>query len=418
MLLMYFTACTSALRSIPTLQNLRQQGSRSVNNSALELRGGGAGFMASSSLQKAVDFGVLVGIGVAMRGKMDAKMTQGVQAILMQALVPSVVFSSLSRISLDAGMTPILMGGTGLVLSQIAVAHLVARLFIRDQDDDLGHVGRRTVSLQLGSMAPALTVFAFVREFVSVEWAGLSALLQVPNYFYGLVLMPQFLLFRGAQGKDGTRDSARASPSKKPWSRLVSGGGITTRRVIPGLQPGIVSSLAALALDPFNLAIAGGLVCAGTGCSMESLGFVGRALNTLSSAQTPILCLLIGLKLKLAGASFFPLLFARHGLLMLLMAASLKVFQINSNDARLTLTLSSQASVSIISFGQIARTHAPGYDTELAFDMIGPSLTFSIILNSIICILGHHFVDALPLVGAGFLAVAAATSTQATCQAR
>ena len=96
---------------------------------------------------------------------------------------------------------------------------------------------------------------------------------------------------------------------------------------------------------------------------------------------------------------------------MLLMAASLKLFQINSNDARLTLTLSSQASVSIISFGQIARTHAPGYDTELAFDMIGPSLTFSIILNSIICILGHHFVDALPLVGAGFLAVAAATST-------
>ena len=53
--------------------------------------------------------------------------------------------------------------------------------------------------------------------------------------------------------------------------------------------------------DPYNAAIIGGLFLAATQTPMTSLGPFGRAVGQLAAAQTPLLFLIIGLKVRYLG---------------------------------------------------------------------------------------------------------------------
>ena len=123
-----------------------------------------------------------------------------------------------------------------------------------------------------------------------------------------------------------------------------------------------------------------------------------------------------------------PLLMARHGIVALFTSAFLTLFlpldssslATTSNTAartaaRLTATLSSQAACSIISFGQISKAQATepglGYDCEVAFDLVALSFPFSIILNTVTCLIGAAYVDNLSAVGIALVAGSAVLSS-------
>ena len=59
--------------------------------------------------------------GASLRGGMDAKMQAGVTRLLLQALVPAVIFRSLSSISVSAELASFVAGGAALVLLQVRV---------------------------------------------------------------------------------------------------------------------------------------------------------------------------------------------------------------------------------------------------------------------------------------------------------
>jgi hypothetical protein len=52
---------------------------------------------------------------------------------------------------------------------------------------------RRTAAMEMGTMAPALSVFAFVTEFVGPAFTGLAALIDLPMKAYMLLFMPSVL---------------------------------------------------------------------------------------------------------------------------------------------------------------------------------------------------------------------------------
>lgn len=338
----------------------------------------------SSGVQKVLELGVVASMGVALRDQLDAKATT---AILLNALVPAVIVSSLSALTLSPEMGLVLLSGVALAFIQLGAGELASRFVLPKESSTL----RRTAALQLGTMAPALSVFSFTREFVGASFAGLAALADVPTKLYTLLLIPYYLRFRG----DSTEsDSAKSTTSDKP---------------------SLAKRLSGIVSDPFNLAITSGLVLAALGKPVATLGFFGKAIGSLAQAQTAILFLLIGLKLKIGGDRpklCLRLLFARHGFCSLAVSAFLAIFMGNAGaDPRLAAVLSSHAACSIIAFGQMSKVDkagVKGYDTDLAFDIVAMSFPFTVLLNTVACLAGSSYVDTLPAVGVVFLALSAA----------
>jgi hypothetical protein len=307
--------------------------------------------LASSGVQKVLELGVLVAIGALLRDQLDANATT---SLLLKALVPGVIVSSLSSLTLNADMGWVLLSGVALALIQLGAGELASRFVIPSNNK----TARRTAALQLGTMAPALSVYSFTREFVGTSFAGLAALADIPTKIYGLILIPYYLIFRG----------------EKTTSEI--GTTVETSSTSSTTKPSFATRLSNIFSDPFNLSISAGLLLAALGRPVASLGFVGAAVTSLASAQISILFLLIGLKLKLKGDSLrlcLRLLLARHGFCSLAMSAVLATVMKKgfacSQQARLAAVLSSHAACSIIAFAQMTKVKkagVQGYDTDLA----------------------------------------------------
>merc|ERR550537_711934 len=85
---------------------------------------------------------------------------------------------------------------------------------------------------------------------------------------------------------------------------------------------GALKAVVAQLQDPFNASIIAGILLSVIfqGNAMAKLGFAGAAFKSLAAAQTPVLFLLIGLKLSIEGATpnlCGVLLLLRQGLVMM-----------------------------------------------------------------------------------------------------
>jgi hypothetical protein len=219
-------------------------------------------------------------------------------------------------------------------------------------------------------------------------------------------LLPSLLKLRGAE--EGKRELAEQSTAAS--SPLTTTSSNSLQKAVTLLQ------------DPFNLAIVTGIVLALTGTPVTKLGFFGNALKSLAACQTPVLFLLIGLKLKFNGAALplcGSLLLARHGFTALFTALYLKLVLplypsgggnvahdliATRNNMRLLATLCSQAACSVIAYAQINKVEKSnpkmGYNSDLSFDLVALSFPFAILLNTITILIGSCYVNALGRVGA------------------
>jgi len=349
----------------------------------------------SSAVQKILELAAITGIGYSLRSKLDPK---GITSLLLNALVPSIIVSSLSGLAVSAESLGCVVGaGIALAIAQLIGSELSARFVIPSKGDDFeNEILKRTAAVQLSSMAPGLSVLSFTKEFASLTLAGLSTLADVPSKVYTLVLLPYYLRFRGIVD-DSIDQAEEKEQAKASW--LSSSFKKVTR----------------FFKDPFNLAISSGLTLAALGRPVHTLGFVGNAIGSLAKSQTAVLFLLIGLKLKFSGDRpklCLRLLLARHGFMSLFTAGFLATSLRGASDAtRLAAVLSSHAASSIIAYGQMNKAveveNVQGYDVDLAFDIVALSYQMTMVLNTIACLVGPSYVNNLPIAGATMLAMSA-----------
>lgn len=354
----------------------------------------------ASGVQKMLELGVIMSIGFFLRDKLDAK---AVNAVLLNALIPAVILSSLSSLQLSPGLGLIFLSGALLTIVQIISGDMASRFVIpKDENNNkIPSSWRRTAAMQLGTMAPAASVFSFTREFVGAKYVGFAALADVPNKIYSLLLIPRAMRSRASI----IREKKNQKLSKKQTMKSVFS-------------------------DPFNLAIGCGLGLAALRCPVSNLGFFGRAITNLAQAQTAILFLLIGLKLKIGKAEneennplrlCLRLLLARHGFVGLFVSSFMALFlrqPLESSAAsKLALVLSSNAACSIICFGQMTKVVSSAltskgiesndnnevYDLDLAFDIVAISYPLTILLNTVSCLAGTSYVNNLPIISLGLI---------------
>ena len=195
--------------------------------------------------------------------------------------------------------------------------------------------------------------------------------------------------------RESTRDGVRATQAALfdlPYKLYLV-------LILPFLLGVPAPSPTKLVTDPLNLSILGGLVVAATQTPYSALGALGQAASLLAGAQTPILFVLIGAKVKLTGATplvCLSLLCLRHAACYVYVA----IFAFGTDDERMTLLLLAQAAVSVVGWGQISRARDAGgqYDVDLAFDIVGYSMPLTMALQTAACLGVLPSLTVMPLI--------------------
>jgi hypothetical protein len=336
-------------------------------------------------VQKTLELAVITAFGFWLRSKLSKADAGVVQKLLMSALVPAVLFTSLSSVKVGIESLNYVAGGIGLVLTQIVCAHVSAYTVFGFNAATMTTKAlelRRTAAMELGTCAPALSVFAFITEFVGPAFTGFAALIDLPMKSYILLIMPSVLRAR----------APRAEPSEaEPTDTPAASGGLIKAFL------GVLKAFMGVLKDPFNAAIIGGITLSVIfrGNAMAHLGFVGVAFKSLAAAQTPVLFLLIGLKLSIEGATpnlCAVLLLRRQGLILIAVKTFIIFSGIQTEQIALLVTLASQAATSVVALGYYTRLQACGYSPDFAFDIIGISFPLTILFNTAACLGGSAYI--------------------------
>lgn len=189
----------------------------------------------TQGVQKVLELTVIAGIGASMRSKLDAK---ALTALLLNTMVPASIVTSLSVLKASPELGSVFLAGALLAIVQLAAGEIASRASIRNTGKKAQSL-RRTSALQLGTMAPGLSVLSFTREFVGPTWSGLAALADVPTKIYTLILIPYYLQFRGAKDPSAPAETKVIKPKKSLGDR--------------------VKGFFNLFKDPFNLSIFSGI---------------------------------------------------------------------------------------------------------------------------------------------------------------
>eukprot|EP00928_Gymnodinium_smaydae_P012040 TRINITY_DN14393_c0_g7_i2.p1 TRINITY_DN14393_c0_g7~~TRINITY_DN14393_c0_g7_i2.p1 ORF type:complete len:446 (-),score=82.60 TRINITY_DN14393_c0_g7_i2:482-1819(-) len=341
----------------------------------------------SADVQRVLMLLTIIGVGKILQSRFPDKEPTAVQKTLRLFFVPATFFQVVSKEKVDSSHTAYLVGGCGLVLLRSVSIFMVAyAVFGRSDASKVGTL-RRTAIFEISTVASALTVIPFVAEFVSARYAGLGAMVDLPMKLHLGLVMPALLrkfgeLPEDASGVDG------CSRAKNILCRLGT--------------------------DPITLSLVVGLAIAtlthgqGTG----TLGFVGKAIDTIAGAQRAVYFIVIGLKMKFGGNEpFFSvvLLLGAQGVILVLLKMFLLAFQ-PSMDVAKYMIFFAQGAPSVVGIGAIAAatmSGVKGYSIDFAFDIVAMAFPISSLLQCTAGFLGDSYTYHLASVGALLVCVAA-----------
>lgn len=244
------------------------------------------------SFQKTIVFLFFIFIGFLLKAKFKSKEeVTGIKKIILNLALPATIFIALLGVQIELNLLLLPLLALGLNLLLFLIFPLVLPLLgIKKNTSEF-----RTARLLVPSLAPGLSCFPFVLEFLGEDYLAKAAMADLGNKVFVLVIlylvaMNWYLRLHDKKQKGGS--------SK------------------------IGSLLKAMISEPVNIFIAVALVLLGFGLNMNSLPFViSETLQKLSLIMTPLVLLFIGLAVKIKRKQFvqiFSLLSLRAGLVFMI----------------------------------------------------------------------------------------------------
>ena len=262
--------------------------------------------------QKTIVFLFFIFIGVLLKVKFKSKQEiNGIKKIILNLALPSTIFIALLGIKVELHLLilPLLALGLNLLL------FLAMPLVLPIMGIGKGSPEYRTAKLLVPSLAPGLSSFPFILEFLGEDYLAKAAMSDLGNkvfvlFFLYLVAMNwHYALQSGQQKNGGTK-----------------------------LKP----LIKAMVSEPVNIFIGVALLLLTFGFTMDSLPFfLSETLGKLSLIMTPLVLLFIGLAVKIKRKQFFQifsLLCTRAGLVLLISGIFVAVSGIEAqNEILLTM---------------------------------------------------------------------------------
>ena len=312
------------------------------------------------ALEKSLTFMLFILVGFLIRKNFANKdQVNGIKNIILTIALPATIFVALMRVEVELSMLlyPALALAINLLL--YAIMPVILRLFGVQKDSKEA----RTLKLLLPSLAPGLSCFPFILEFLGEEELAFAALADVGNKVFVLIIlyviaMNMYLRLKG-KGTDAEGESK------------------------------LKSLVVALFKEPINLVMIAAIALLCLGFNLDTLpGFISDAAVRFGAMMSPLILLFIGLAVKVKKeklGSLIGLLLSRAGITLLLSAGIIYAFNITAPSMMLLAVVFPLSSCSFWPFAHMSafnarEKEAKSFDLDLALLVLALSLPLSTML--------------------------------------
>jgi malate permease and related proteins len=341
-------------------------------------------------IPKAIALILLIVTGFLLQKKFENPASiAALRLFILNVALPATIF--LSTVDINTQLNLIVLPSFALAvnLCLMFAGVGIARLLTRPSQPQQ----TRALILLFPSLAPGLTVYPFVEQFLGRQGLAWVALADMGNKLFVLIGLYALALY-------WFQKSALVQPANQTQAK----------------RPGRWQTIARfLFTEPVNGAIVLGLVCASVQINTATLPLaLVDAVQKFALCSTPLILFYVGVSLNLKKLQFGTLLlalFARAGLGFLISAAALALLQPSSIEAIALFISLPQASCSLwpllhaTTINQQADSTTPFFDVDFATALLALSFPFSILVLLVVFSGGAFFYTPMHLVivGAGFL---------------
>lgn len=289
-------------------------------------------------IQKTVVFLFFILIGILLKVKFRSKEEiTGIKKVILNLALPATIFIALLGIKVELHLLILPLLALGLNLLLFFAMPLVLPLMGIGK----GTSEYRTAKLLVPSLAPGLSSFPFILEFLGEEYLAKAAMSDLGNKVFVL-----FFLYLVAMNWHYSLQSTEKSNDGTKLKPLIK----------------------AMVSEPVNVFIGAALVLLAFGLSMDSLPFfLSETLEKLSLIMTPLVLLFIGLAVKIKRKQFFQifsLLCTRAGLILLISWAFVMVTGLEAQKEILLIMAFGLSACSFWPYAHIAAVDSMEMDKK------------------------------------------------------
>ncbi|MGO4911311.1 permease [Leeuwenhoekiella sp. W20_SRS_FM14] len=332
-------------------------------------------------LQKTFLFLVFIALGLLLKFKIKGKQElAGIKMIILNLALPATIFIALLSIQVEASL---------LILPIIALLINVVLLFITPLVLPVLAIRKntpnyRSAHLLLPSLAPGLSCFPFILEYLGEEYLAKAAMADLGNKLFVLLIL-YLVAMRWHYKTQGITGKSKVSKFKNLCLAMIS--------------------------EPVNVLIVAALILLCTGFNLTSLPYlISESFSRLSILMTPLVLLFIGLSVNVKRSQFFEiasLLLVRAGVVIFLCVGIILITEIELSQDRLLLLAFGLSACSFWPFAHIAAVDkyekkvAEGsktFNQNYAISILAISFPLSVVLILGILTAGNQFADITTLV--------------------
>lgn len=338
------------------------------------------------AIQKTLSLLLVIVIGLLLKSKLGKKEhQQSLKIIILNVALPTVIFVALMKLHVKPSLLilPLLVLVFNVIF--LLILKFVLPLYgVHKQSAEM-----RTYMLLIPSLAPGLSCFPFITEYIGEEALARGALADIGNkiavLFFSYMLAMHWFYKLNRQVKHSNNEKLKS---------LVIG----------------------MLNEPINLVMAAALILLGCGLYFEDFpGFFQDTLNLLGNLMTPLILLFIGIAVVFKWKQFkaiFRLLVFRSGVVFCLSALLIAFMPGASYASMMLAVVFPQSACSFWPFAHMAIVesmskkegdpNAPAvFNNELAMNMLALSLPLSTMIILGVFSVGPFFTDVFNLLYIG-----------------
>ncbi|WP_273446005.1 AEC family transporter [Neolewinella agarilytica] len=347
------------------------------------------------ALQKTLVFLLLIAAGYFLQKKINGKQDlKGIKVLILSVVLPATIFVALLKIKISAELLLLPVGALALNF----ILFYAAKKALPQLGFTTGTSDFRTMVMLIPSLAPGLSCFPFVMEYLGDEPLAMAALADVGNKVFVLIIL-YLIAMNWYYGQRATTEAFSGNPDRKEKLKDL------------GLS---------LLREPVNLVIVAAILMLSFGLNISSLpGFLETTAVRLAALMTPIVLLFIGMAVRFERREMtliLRVLAFRSGIAFFVSGIALLLLPAMAPAMVLLLVIFPQSAVSFWPFAHMSAVEGmrgekdkPVFNVDLALNVLACSLPFATVIILTVLSCGEFFTSALTILplGAALLVVPA-----------
>jgi malate permease and related proteins len=337
------------------------------------------------ALQKSLGLLLLILIGFALQKKIGSNDNiKGIKELILSIALPATIFVALLKIDLEFELLLLPILALGLNFSLLILFHYFLPLL----GLPIGHSKHHTALMLLPSLAPGLSCFPFLAEYLGEASLAKAALADIGNKFFVLIFLYALALHWHNQKHLNQQQIGKRRKFKQLLQTLVN--------------------------EPINLVMVLAFVLLGFGITLNTFPyFLETTILRLSTLMMPLILIFIGLAVKIKWREL-PLMLSilgwRSGLAFCISAILLFFLPNLTSPMILLLVVFPQSSCSFWPFAHMSAMDSveksnniqnPTFDSNFALSILACSLPFSTFISLGVFSFSSLFMNPIHLFGIG-----------------